>query len=85
MTLHPDIYWLGRQWAVTGFGIQAVDQKLQGRYDIELSRVGEAELATPLQDFDWFDVDDFEQAVLQARKRPQQNSISFRPLLGGEK
>ena len=23
MTLHRDIFWLGQQWAVTGFGIQA--------------------------------------------------------------
>jgi hypothetical protein len=27
MALHRDIYWVGRQWAVTGAGIQAVDQK----------------------------------------------------------
>jgi len=23
MALHRDIYWVGRQWAVTGYGIQA--------------------------------------------------------------
>jgi hypothetical protein len=27
MALHRDIYWVGRQWAVTGYGIQACDQK----------------------------------------------------------
>jgi len=85
MTLHPDIYWLGRQWAVTGFGIQAIDQKRQGQYDVELARVGEEGLAAPLREFDWFDADDFEQAVLQARKRPQENFASFKPLSGGEK
>ena len=30
MSLHRDIYWLGRQWAVTGYGIQAVDQRRFG-------------------------------------------------------
>ena len=30
MALHRDIYWVGRQWAVTGFGIQAIDQRLKG-------------------------------------------------------
>lgn len=85
MTLHPDIYWLGRQWAVTGYGIQAVDQKRRGQHDIELSRVGEDGLAAPLQALDWFDAEDFQQAVLNARRRPQQNSTNFRPLSGGEK
>ena len=27
MALHRDIFRIGRQWAVTGFGIQAVDQR----------------------------------------------------------
>jgi len=39
MALHRDIYWVGRQWAVTGYGMQAVDQKLQGKFDIEASRL----------------------------------------------
>jgi len=39
MALHRDIYWVGRQWAVTGFGIQAIDQRLKGSFDIEMSRV----------------------------------------------
>ena len=35
MALHRDIYWLGRQLAVTGFGLQAIDQRLKGAFDIE--------------------------------------------------
>ncbi len=27
MALHRDIFWVGRQWAVTGYGIQACNQK----------------------------------------------------------
>src|SRR3954470_12665276 len=35
VVLHRDIYWLGRQWAVTGYGVQAVDKKLNMKFDIE--------------------------------------------------
>ena len=35
MALHRDIFWVGRQWAVTGYGIQACDQKQKGGFDIE--------------------------------------------------
>ncbi len=41
MALHRDIYWVGRQWTVTGFGLQAVDQKQKGKFDIEASRLWE--------------------------------------------
>ena len=41
MALHRDIYWVGRQWAVTGYGIQACDQKQKGQFDIEASRLWE--------------------------------------------
>ena len=37
MALHRDIYWVGKQWAVTGYGIQACDQKQKGKFDIEAS------------------------------------------------
>ena len=39
MALHRDIFWVGRQWAVTGAGIQAVDQRLRGVLDIEIARL----------------------------------------------
>jgi hypothetical protein len=41
MPLHRDIYWVGRQWAVTGYGMQAIDQRLNGMFDIETSRLWE--------------------------------------------
>ena len=40
MALHQDIFWVGKQWAVTGYGMQAVDQKQKSKFDIEVSRVG---------------------------------------------
>ena len=44
MALHRDIFWVGRQWAVTGFGVQAVDQRLKGAFDIEIARLWDDDL-----------------------------------------
>lgn len=84
MTLHRDIYWLGRQWAVTGFGVQAVDRKRYGEYDIEAARIGNGHdaLAAPLRALAWFDAEDFREAVRQARRRPHSGFADF-PQLGG--
>jgi hypothetical protein len=38
MPLHRDIFWVGKQWAVTGYGVQACDQKQKGKFDIEIPR-----------------------------------------------
>jgi hypothetical protein len=85
MTLHRDIFWLGRQWAVTGFGIQAVDRKLEGRFDIEASRIWEDELAASMLGLAWFDADDFAEAIAVARRRAQEPVITVRSLTGGER
>lgn len=87
MTLHRDIYWLGRQWAVTGFGVQAVDQKRFGQHDIEAARIGDDDvaLAAPLRTFAWFDAEDFREAICQARRRPISGFVDFPPPGGGEK
>jgi hypothetical protein len=44
MALHRDIYWVGRQWAVTGYGVQACDQKQKGQFDIDASRLWEEDV-----------------------------------------
>ena len=44
MALHRDIFWVGRQWAVTGAGIQAVDQRLRGVLDIAIARLWDDDL-----------------------------------------
>ena len=46
MALHRDIYWIGRQWAITGFGVQAIDQRLKGAFDIEDARSRPGERGT---------------------------------------
>ena len=69
MALHRDIYWVGRQWAVTGYGIQAVDQKQKGKFDIEASRLWEDGLLESMRAERWLNIDDFEKALSVARKR----------------
>jgi hypothetical protein len=68
MALHRDIFWLGRQWAVTGYGIQAVNKKLEMKFDIEASRLLEEGLAEPMLSEPWFDLEDFKEALVSVRR-----------------
>lgn len=69
MALHRDIYWVGRQWAVTGYGIQACNQKQKGKFDIEASRLWEDGVLESIRAEAWLNIEDFEKAVAVARKR----------------
>ena len=69
MALHRDIYWVGRQWAVTGFGVQAVDQRLKGAFDIEAARLWEDDLTERMRVHAWLNVADFDKALAVARTR----------------
>lgn len=62
-TLHKDIFWLGRQWAVTGYGIQAVNRKLEMKFDIPIIRIWDEELANSMRDESRVDSEDFNDAV----------------------
>jgi len=53
MALHRDIYWLGRQWAVTGSGIQACNQKQKSQFDIEASRLWEDGVLESARALEW--------------------------------
>jgi hypothetical protein len=68
MALHRDIFWVGRQWAVTGHGMQAVDRKLKGKFDIEVSRLWEDGLLESIRAEAWLNIGDFEKALDVARK-----------------
>jgi hypothetical protein len=68
MTLHRDIYWVGKQWAVTGFGVQACNQKQRGQFDIAAARLWEDGVQDAVRAQQWVNVDDFEKAVDAARK-----------------
>jgi hypothetical protein len=69
MALHRDIFWVGRQWAVTGHGMQAVDQKQKSKFDIEISRLWDDDLLDGLSAERWFNLDDFSQGLAIARAR----------------
>ena len=69
MKLHRDIVWLGRQWAVTGYGIQAVNKKLEGKFDVEISRLWDDDLVELVLSETWIDLEDFTEALDIARKR----------------
>ena len=68
MALHRNIYWVGRQWAVTGSGIQACDQKQKGKFDIEASRLWEDGVLESIRALKWLNSEDFENAVSVARQ-----------------
>jgi hypothetical protein len=69
MPLHRDIHWIGRQWAVTGHGMQLIDQKLKGFFDIEASRLWEEALVETMRGKEWINVADFDKGLEVARKR----------------
>jgi hypothetical protein len=68
MALHRDIYWVGRQWAVTGYGIQACDQKQKSKFDIEAARLWEDGALESVRAEKWFNSEDFDKAIEVARK-----------------
>jgi hypothetical protein len=68
MALHRDIFWVGRQWAVTGYGVQACNQKQKGQFDIEGSRLWEDGVLERLRAEAWLNIEDFEKALEVARK-----------------
>ena len=75
MALHQDIFWVGKQWAVTGYGMQAVDQKQKSKFDIEASRLWDENLQESLSDQRWFNADDFNAGLSVARiKYPESPS-----------
>ena len=69
MALHRDIHWIGRQWAVTGYGMQLIDQKLKGFFDIEASRLWEDGLVEIMHAKQWLNTADFDNALAIARAR----------------
>ena len=85
MVLHRDIYWLGKQWAVTGYGVQAVDKKLEMKFDVEADRIWENGLAEARRSEAWFDEHDFVTALGVARRRAREYPTTFRPVLTDEK
>jgi hypothetical protein len=67
VALHRDIYWVGRQWAVTGFGIQACNEKQKSAFDVEASRLWEDGAIDQLRAEPWLNTEDFDKALAIAR------------------
>ena len=69
MALHRDIHWIGRQWAVTGYGMQLIDQKLKGFFDIEAIRLWDDALIETMLAKEWLNKADFDKGLAIARAR----------------
>ena len=83
MALHRDIFWIGRQWAVTGHGMQLIDQRLQGAFDIEAARLWDDDLIESLRTKAWLKAEDFDKGLAVARTRqwqPQATSEVVPPI-----
>ena len=77
MALHRDIFWIGRQWAVTGHGMQLIDQRLMGAFDIGVARLWDDDLIERMHAKEWLNAADFDKGLAVARTRhPQAVSTS---------
>ena len=85
MVLHRDIFWLGRQWAVTGYGIQLVSSKHGMRFDVAAADIGRDDLDTLVRDEPWFDAADFAEALAVARRRAEESPQTFQPPMSNER
>ncbi len=85
VVLHRDIFWLGRQWAVTGYGIQLVSTKHGMRFDIAAADIGRDDLDAPMRDEPWFDATDFAEALTVARRRAEESPLTFQPPMSNER
>ena len=80
MALHRDIFWIGRQWAVTGHGMQLIDQRLEGAFDIEVIRLWDDDLIESLRGKAWVKAEDFDKGLAVARTRYPQSSGAVQPM-----
>jgi len=83
--LHRDVFWLGKQWAVTGYGIQAISNKLEMKFDVEASRIWDDQPDPSLRSQPWFDAGDFAEALAIARKRSRESPETFKAPISGER
>ena len=69
MALHRDIYWVGRQWAVTGHGMQVDRPEAEGNFDIEVARLWDDGLVESMRAKEWLNAADFDKGLAIARAR----------------
>ncbi|KRR11514.1 hypothetical protein CQ12_22135 [Bradyrhizobium jicamae] len=80
MALHRDILWIGRQWAVTGHGMQLIDQRLMGAFDIEVASLWDDDLIDRMRAKEWLNAADFDKALAVARTRHKQPEPGSEPV-----
>ena len=76
MALHRDIFWIGRQWAVTGHGMQLIDQRLMGAFDIEVAGLWDDDLIVRMHAKEWLNAADFDKGLTVARTRQWQRQAA---------
>jgi hypothetical protein len=84
MALHRDILWIGKQWAVTGHGMQLIDQRLMGAFDIEVARLWDDDLIERMHAKEWLNAADFDKGLVVARTRhtrPEAGSAAALPAI----
>ena len=79
MALHRDILWIGSQWAVTGHGMQLIDQRLMGAFDIEMARLWDDDLIERMHAKEWLNAADFDKGLAVARTRHPQPQAGSTP------
>ncbi|HMM90737.1 hypothetical protein [Bradyrhizobium sp.] len=80
MALHRDILWIGKQWAVTGHGMQLIDQRLMGAFDIEVAHLWDDDLIASMHERAWLNTADFDQGLAVARARHQKPEPGSEPV-----
>jgi hypothetical protein len=84
MALHRDILWIGRQWAVTGHGMQLIDQRLMGAFDIEVACLWDDDLIDRMRAKEWLNAADFDKGLAVARRRHKQPEPGSEPVVAAE-
>ena len=79
MALHRDILWIGRQWAVTGHGMQLIDQRLMGAFDIEIAHLWDDDLIARMHAKAWLNTADFDNGLAVARARHRRPEAGAEP------
>lgn len=81
MPLHRDIFWIGRQWAVTGFGMQVINRRVGEAFDVAIARLWDDDPAIIVREQSWFNTEDFAKGLAVARTRYHELSRKAPPPL----
>lgn len=72
MALHRDIFWIGRQWAVTGSGCRRSTRSDEGQFDIPIERLWDDDLPNGAREQKWFQPRRFQQRARDCACAPSE-------------